>query len=114
MAVHLISLDQLGSMCAERAPTTDSLEDLLSSPTSELKEYLSESGASSAKVLLKLVYSLAALKAEIADLRAHVGRGVAAPGTADTPVSDHPPTGSEKSDVLEQVFRQNMSLKDMD
>ncbi len=108
MAVHLIFLDQLGSMCAERARVEEFPS--VAAPSRRQTPPADEP----AKVLLNVVYGLAALKSEIADLRRQLGGGAAAAGTADAPVSDQPPPPGEKSDVLEQVFRQNMSLKDMD
>ena len=96
---------------ADGASPSSSVEGLLSLPRSELLALLSDYGESGSKVLLALVYKLASLEAQLSDLRARVRKG---------PTSKAGPTyqvqaemQSDLVDVLEQVFRKNLSLRKM-
>lgn len=117
MAVYLVSLQQL--MCArvrragheacgpERAGAQHSGTQLGGLP--------SECNEPGKKVLLTLLYRLAAIEAQLADLGVQA-RGISPPSPGLSDVHDaHMEVGDAgKSGLLEQVFRNNLLLRRMD
>jgi hypothetical protein len=97
------------------ALTSSSVEELLSLPRAELESLLAQSGAASSKVLLSLIFRLATLERRLETLgsQARTARvpTIRAPATSLAPVSFGP---GAKSDLLEQVFRKNLLLRQGD
>lgn len=83
-----------------------------SSPKSQINVQPLEWGESGGKALLALLYRLGSIEAQLADLTAHV-RGVSVPASVcKKPDHSHQETGNaSKSELLEQVFRENLLLR---
>lgn len=81
-----------------------------SGSTGELDAWLATSDAADRRVLLAVLYRLASVEADLADLRAQIER--ASPAVhARRRTRRNAPTS--KSNVLEQVFRSNLTLRRM-
>ncbi len=117
MAVYLVSLQQL--MCARvrRAGHEASCPERAGGQHSgtQLGGLLSESNEPGNKALLTLVYRLAAIEAQLADLGVQA-RGISPPSPSLSDAHDvHREVGDAgKSGLLEQVFRNNLLLRRMD
>lgn len=88
-----------------------SVEELLHLPRAQVGTLLAECGETTSKVLLALIYRLAAVEGELNDLAAKVRGGVRALQSAV--MSAPSPRGAplDKSEVLEQLFHKNLSLR---
>ena len=88
---------------------SESVEHLLHLPRGELARLLAEADGSANKVWLALIYRLSALESQVTELAAAL-RSAASPA-AKMPVAAGRDGGDGRSDVLEQVFRKNLSLR---
>ncbi len=93
------------------APPSESVEHLLQLPRGELARLLAEADGSANRVWLALIYRLSALESQVTELAAAL-RSAAAPA-AKMPVAATRTggNGDGRPDVLEQVFRKNLSLR---
>lgn len=96
----------------EGSGLSSSIQSLLNLPESKIEASLRECGESGSKLLLALIYRLAAVETQLADLSTCVRGQTPPPSKPDsTHVIQEHVHDAGKSDLLQQVFRKNLSLR---
>lgn len=101
-------------VCGEEGVLIASGDDqLLSLTSAQLAPLLAEPSESGSRVLLAVIYRLATIEQQLDDLGSYL-RGGSAGRSFSAPTGVVQPVGGDegKADVLEQVFRKNVSLRE--
>jgi len=89
-----------------------SADHLLGLSPSQLAAYVAQPGGSGSKVLLAIMYRLATIERQMDDLGSYLrGRSAGCSFPAAAAVVQTVVGGADKAEVLEQVFRKNLSLR---